>query len=201
MAADGNSARPPASPADIDALIAELKATYGTRASTSLAVREQHAQGFSFHEIKPADVVVTARTEAEVQDIVAAAGHGALVIAYGTGTSIEGQLAALSGGVCINVAEMNAIIDLNAEDMDVTVEPGVTRKQLNEHLRDTGLFSPSIPAPTPRSAAWRRRGHRAPTRCATEPCAKTSLACASCSPTGASSIPAGGHENRRPAMI
>ncbi len=146
MAADGNGARPPALQADMDALIAKLKATYGDRASTSLAVREQHAQGFSFHDIRPADVVVMAESEAEVSDIVAAAdAAGAPVIAYGTGTSIEGQLAALSGGVCINVAAMNAITQLNAEDMDVTVEPGVTRKQLNEYLRDTGLFFPIDP--------------------------------------------------------
>ncbi len=146
MPADGNGARPRTNQADLDALIAQLKATYGERATTSLVVREQHAQGFSFHDIKPADVVVNAATEAEVADIVAAAAsYGAPVIAYGTGTSIEGQLAALSGGVCINTANMNNILSVNAEDMDVTVEPGVTRKQLNEHLRDTGLFFPVDP--------------------------------------------------------
>ena len=146
MATDGDGARPRPAQADMETLIAQLRDRFGQRASTSLAVREQHAKGFSFHEVMPADIVVTAQSESEVAEIVtSAAAVDAPVIAYGTGTCIEGQLAALSGGVCIDMGEMNNIIELNAEDMDVTVEPGVTRKQLNEHLRDTGLFFPIDP--------------------------------------------------------
>ena len=145
-AADGGALMERPAQSDIDDLIAELKERFDNRISTSMAVREQHATDISFHPVMPADAVVTVHSTEEVSEIVkACAKYRVPVIPYGTGTSLEGHLAALRGGICISFSEMNHIIEVNAEDMDVTVEPGVTRKQLNEHLRDTGLFFPIDP--------------------------------------------------------
>jgi FAD/FMN-containing dehydrogenase len=108
-----------------------------------------------------------------VAEIVKLCGvHGVPVIAFGTGTSLEGHVNAPGGGVSVDTSRMKRILAVNAEDLDCTVEAGVTRKELNEHLRDRACSSRSIPAPMPRSAAWRRRGPRAPMRCATARCAR-----------------------------
>ena len=130
----------------INKIIRELGEKFPNRVTTSMAVREQYATDFSFHEISPADAVVTAHSTMEVSEIVKlCAKHKVPIVPHGTGTSLEGHLAALRGGICIDLSEMNNIIKVNTEDMDVTVEPGVTRKQLNEYLRDTGLFFPIDP--------------------------------------------------------
>ena len=130
----------------INKIIRELGEKFPNRVTTSMAVREQYATDFSFHEISPADAVVTAHSTMEVSEIVKlCAKHKVPIVPHGTGTSVEGHLAALRGGICIDLSEMNNIIKVNTEDMDVTVEPGVTRKQLNEYLRDTGLFFPIDP--------------------------------------------------------
>jgi len=132
--------------ATIQELVSELQETFGDRVSTALPVREFHARDFSFHDLEPADAVVMARTTEEVVKIVkACVKHNVPIIPFGTGTSAEGHLAALHGGICIDVSEMNNVLEVNAGDMDVTVEPGVRRKQLNEYLRDTGLFFPIDP--------------------------------------------------------
>mgnify|MGYP002820389027 CR=1 FL=1 len=144
--ADGSAPIERPDPSVIDTVVAELKTFCPGRVSTSLALREQAATDFSFHDIMPADAVVSVQSTEEVSQIVKlCAQHGVPIIPHGTGTSIEGHLAALQGGICIDFMEMNNVLDVNAEDMDVTVEPGVTRKQLNEHLRDTGLFFPIDP--------------------------------------------------------
>ena len=130
----------------INLTIVELGNILPNRVSTSMTVREQYATDFSFHEISPADAVITARSSEEVSKIVKiCAKYKVPIIPHGTGTSLEGHLAALYGGICVDLSEMNNIVEVNVEDMDVTVEPGVTRKQLNEHLRDTGLFFPIDP--------------------------------------------------------
>ena len=129
-----------------DEFLNALRGTVDQRLSTSLAVREQHGQDESYHEGRAPDAVVFPRSTEEISEIVKlCAAHSVPVIPFGTGTSLEGHVAALHGGVCLDVSEMNEIIHVNSEDMDVTVQTGVTRKQLNENLRDTGLFFPVDP--------------------------------------------------------
>ena len=129
-----------------DAAIGEIKALLGDRLSTARAVRDQHGRDESYHAPAPPDAVAFARSTDEVSAIVKiCARHKVPVIAYGTGTSLEGHVAALNGGVCIDVSQMNQVLEVNTEDLDVRVQPGVTRKQLNEYLRDTGLFFPIDP--------------------------------------------------------
>lgn len=126
--------------------IEELKALLGDRLSTSDAVREQHGKDESFHKAIPPDAVAFADSTEEISEIVKiCARHKVPVIPYGTGTSLEGGVAALEGGVSIDVNRLNEVLAVNAEDLDCVVQPGVTRKQLNEYLRDTGLFFPIDP--------------------------------------------------------
>ena len=134
--------RSPLSPA----LLAALRQRLGDRLSTAAAVCEQHGKDESYHTPHAPDAVAFAQSTEEVSDIVSlCAEHRTPVIAFGTGTSLEGHVAALRGGVCIDLSQMNQILRVNAEDLDATVEAGVTRKQLNEYLRDTGLFFPIDP--------------------------------------------------------
>ena len=129
-----------------DDLIADLAAIVGDRMSTAPAVREQHGRDESYHAAAPPDAVVFPDSTEEVVDIVkACAAHNVAVIPFGTGTSLEGHVAALHGGICIDTSRMKQILRVNREDMDATVQAGVTRKALNEYLRDTGLFFPVDP--------------------------------------------------------
>jgi D-lactate dehydrogenase (cytochrome) len=127
-------------------LLASLQQRLGDRLSTSAAVCAQHGKDESYHAPHAPDAVAFAQTTEEVAEIVAlCAEQQTPVIAFGTGTSLEGHVAALKGGVCIDLSQMNKVLRVNAEDLDATVEAGVTRKQLNEYLRDTGLFFPIDP--------------------------------------------------------
>jgi D-lactate dehydrogenase (cytochrome) len=122
-------------------LTEELYAIVGQRLTTAPATREQHGRDESYHASRPPDVVVFAASTEEISDIInVCARRRVPVIPFGTGTSLEGHVAALEGGVCIDLAQMNEVLAVNVEDMDCTVQAGVTRKQLSEHLRDTGLF-------------------------------------------------------------
>jgi len=135
-----------AHPAWSNRIVDELGALLGDRVSTSSAVRAHHGKDVSYHAGHDPDVVVFPHTTDEVAAVVTlCARHGVPVVPYGTGTSLEGHIAALYGGVCIDLGQMNRILRVDTEDMDVTVEPGVTRKQLNQHLHDTGLFFPIDP--------------------------------------------------------
>lgn len=126
--------------------IEELKELFGERVSTSDSARHQFGKDESYHESIPPDAVFAPQSTEEVSDAVRiCAKHATPVIPYGTGTGLEGHVAALHGGVCLNMAEMNEIIQVNSDDLDVVVQPGVTRKQLNHHLRDMGLFFPIDP--------------------------------------------------------
>ncbi|HYM71336.1 MAG TPA: FAD-linked oxidase C-terminal domain-containing protein [Stellaceae bacterium] len=134
--------REPPNPALLDALRQHL----GDRLSTSAAVCAQHGKDESYHQPHAPDAVAFAQSTEEVAAIVGlCAQYRTPIVPFGTGTSLEGHVAALKGGVCIDLSQMNRILRIGAEDLDATVEAGVTRKQLNEYLRDTGLFFPIDP--------------------------------------------------------
>ena len=123
-----------------------LRQRFGDRLTTNDTIRERHGTDRSYHAPKAPDAVVFPQTREEVQEIVRiCAEHRTPIIPFGVGTSLEGHIAALQGGVSIDLGQMNSVLRVNAADLDVTVEAGVTRKQLNEHLRDTGLFFPIDP--------------------------------------------------------
>ena len=133
-------------PAAIAAAIAALTAAFGNRVVTSQAVREQHGNTLTWVPNQPPDAVVFPQTTQDVQQIVRiCADNRVPVIAFGTGTSLEGHVNAPLGGVSIDVRDMNKMLAVHAEDLDCVIEPGITRKALNEQLRDQGLFFPIDP--------------------------------------------------------
>jgi len=127
-------------------VLGELQALLGERVSTAPAVRAHHGRDESYLPVAPPDAVVYPRSTAEVQAVVEiCARHRAPIIPFGAGTSLEGHVLALYGGVCIDLSQMNRVLAVHAEDLDAVVQAGVTRKQLNEHIRHTGLFFPVDP--------------------------------------------------------
>ncbi|MCF8168815.1 MAG: FAD-binding protein [Rhodoferax sp.] len=127
-------------------MLASLQAELGDRCSTALVVREQHGRDESSFDVPPPGVVVFVESTAEVARVVQlAAQYGVPVIPFGVGTSLEGQMLAVQGGVSMDMGRMNQVLQINAEDLTVTVQPGVTRKQLNEAVKSTGLFFPIDP--------------------------------------------------------
>lgn len=126
--------------------VAALRARFGERLSTAPGVRAQHGKDPSYHPAAAPDAVVFARSTEEVQAAVGiCAAHRVPVIPFGAGTSLEGHIAALHGGVCIDLADMNEIVAVHAADFDATVQAGVTREKLDRHLRPHGLFFPIDP--------------------------------------------------------
>jgi D-lactate dehydrogenase (cytochrome) len=133
-------------PTAVDALTRDLAARFGNKLVTAQAVREQHGHTLTWTANQPPDAVVFVETTEEVVDAVRlCATHDAPVIAFGVGTSLEGHVNAPHGGVSLDFSRMNRVIEVHAQDLDCVVEPGLTRKALNEHLRDTGLFFPIDP--------------------------------------------------------
>ena len=138
------SARP--SPATLEVVTRALAASFGNRLVTSAAVREQHGHTLSWTPNQPPDAVVYPQSTQEVADVVKlCAAHLVPVIAFGTGTSLEGHVNAPFGGVCVDMSMMKSVKAVHAEDLDCVVEPGITRKALNEYLRDQGVFFPIDP--------------------------------------------------------
>ena len=129
------------------ALIQALQQRFGNNCSTALVIREQHGRDESaFTTVPPPAAVVFAEKTQDVADAVAlAAQYQVPVIPFGVGSSLEGHLLAVQGGISIDVSRMNRILSINADDLTVTVQPGVTRKQLNEEIKSTGLFFPIDP--------------------------------------------------------
>jgi D-lactate dehydrogenase (cytochrome) len=130
----------------IAAVLGILKQRFGERFQTGQSIREQHGHTTTYIPNQVPDGVVFPETTAEVQDVVrACAEHRVPVIAFGVGSSLEGHVNAPGGGISLDTSRMNRILAVNAEDLDCTVEPGVTREDLNKYLRDTGLFFPIDP--------------------------------------------------------
>ena len=126
--------------------VADLASLLGERLSRSKSDLEQHGQSESYFPVSPPDAVAYPHATQEVAEIVRiCAQHNCPVIGWGAGTSLEGQAQAMSGGVCVDFRHMNKVLRIGAEDMDVTVQPGITREELNQDLRATGLFFPVDP--------------------------------------------------------
>lgn len=130
----------------IAAVLGILGRRFDERFQTGQAMRSQHAHTTTYLPAQVPDGVVFPETTGEVQEIVrACAAHRVPVVAFGVGSSLEGHVNAPGGGISLDTSRMNRILAVNAGDLDCTVEPGVTREDLNRHLRDTGLFFPIDP--------------------------------------------------------
>ncbi len=136
----------PRNEAGIETVSGILKQRFGDRFQTGAAIREQHGHTTTWIENQSPDAVVFPHTTDEVSEIVkACAAHKVPVIAFGTGTSLEGHVNAPAGGISVDLTQMNRILAVNASDLDCVVQAGVTREDLNTHLRDQGLFFPIDP--------------------------------------------------------
>lgn len=130
----------------IAAVIGILKQAFGEKLQTGQSIREQHGHTTTWIRNQAPDAVIFPQSATEVAEIVkTCAEHKVPVIGYGTGTSLEGHVNAPAGGICVDMMEMNEILELHPEDLTCTVQPGVTREQLNTYLRDQGLFFPIDP--------------------------------------------------------
>ncbi|UWQ21859.1 FAD-binding oxidoreductase [Jannaschia sp. W003] len=136
-------------PRDADAVatvVGILRGRLGPRLQTGEAFRRHHSHSATWLDAQPPDAVAQPESTAEVAEIVrTCAAHRVPVVPFGTGTSLEGGVNAPGGGICVTLAGMDRILAVHAEDLDCTVQPGVTRKALNTHLRDAGLFFPIDP--------------------------------------------------------
>ena len=127
-------------------LVEALRTLLGERLSTSRGVREHHGKDESYYPYAPPDAVVFPHSTEEVRDIVNICRlHRTPIIPFGVGTSLEGHVLAIHGGVCIDLSQMNQILAVREADLDASVQAGVTRKQLNEHIRHSGLMFPIDP--------------------------------------------------------
>jgi D-lactate dehydrogenase (cytochrome) len=134
-------------PAEFDvALVSDLRGLLGDRVTTSRGIREHHGKDESYFPYAPPDAVVFPESTREVSEIVKLCGrYGTPMIPFGVGTSLEGHILAIHGGVCIDLSRMNRVLAVHEADLDAVVQAGTTRKQLNESIRHTGLFFPVDP--------------------------------------------------------
>jgi D-lactate dehydrogenase (cytochrome) len=133
-------------PRPVDAVIAAVRDLIGDRLSTAQAIREQHSRGEDQSPPTLPDAVAFVETTEEVSRILALCNqHGVPLVAFGAGTSLEGHVNPVRRGISLDLSRMTAILEVNPEDMDCLIEPGVTRQQLNDHLRDQGMFFPVDP--------------------------------------------------------
>jgi D-lactate dehydrogenase (cytochrome) len=131
---------------DVATAIAILRQRFGDRLQTGEAIRRQHANTLTWLDNQPPDAVIWVETAEEVGEVVRVArDHRAPIIPFGAGTSLEGHVNAPFGGLSLDFSRMNRILAVNERDLDCVVQPGVSRKQLNDHLRDLGLFFPVDP--------------------------------------------------------
>src|SRR6202790_5411058 len=130
----------------VGGVIAALAAQFGNRLVTSQAVREQHGNTVTWIPNQPPDAVVFPQTTEDVQQVVRLCAAARVpVIPFGVGTSLEGQVNAPRGGISLDFRDMNRVLAVHAEDLDCVIEPGITRKTLNEQIRDQGVFFPIDP--------------------------------------------------------
>jgi D-lactate dehydrogenase (cytochrome) len=133
-------------PEALATVLGDLKSRFGARAVENASIREQHGHGEGLADTALPDIVVYAHTSEEVAAIVRTCAAARVpVIAFGVGTSLEGHVAAIHGGVCVDLSQMNRVLEVNADDLDCRVQAGVTREQLNAELKGTGLFFPIDP--------------------------------------------------------
>ena len=133
-------------PADVATAIAVLRQRFGDRLQTGEAIRRQHANNLTWIPNQPPDAVIWVENQDEVCEVVRVARtHRVPIIPFGAGTSLEGHINAPRGGLSLDFSRMNRVLAVNERDLDAVVEPGVSRKQLNDYLRDLGLFFPVDP--------------------------------------------------------
>ena len=131
---------------DLEQCSSELKALLGDHLSTASDVRQLHGKDASFHEVHPPDAVAFVKSNEEVAEIVKSCVRFRIpIIPFGSGTSLEGHIAALHGGISLDLSRMNQVLEVNENDLDCRVQAGVTRKQLSEHLRTANLLLPIDP--------------------------------------------------------
>ena len=136
----------PDAKANVERAIEQLRPIFGERLSIGSAVREQHGRGEAFPQTFPPDAVIWPLNTAEVSQIAKVCNERRVpIIAYGAGTSLEGHVGALHGGICLDMSRMNQVLEVRAEDADCVVQPGITREALNAYLRDTGFYFPIDP--------------------------------------------------------
>ncbi|MEL6481415.1 MAG: FAD-linked oxidase C-terminal domain-containing protein [Pseudomonadota bacterium] len=130
----------------IDAAIAALAPRFGDRLATGEAIRAEHGRDEAHHTHRLPDAVIWPESTDEVAEVARLCNaHGCPIVPWGTGTSLEGHVIPVRGGISLDMSRMDKVLAVHAEDMDVTVQPGIRRKRLNEELRDTGLFFPVDP--------------------------------------------------------
>ncbi len=130
----------------VDAVIAQARDAFGERITTNATLREQHSHGEDSYPHALPDAVAFIETAEEAARLLALCNqHSVPVVPFGAGTSLEGHVTPVRGGISLDLSRMTRVVEVNAGDMDCKIEPGVTRHQLNEHLRDQGLFFPVDP--------------------------------------------------------